>query len=564
MHDLVIKGAQIFDGRGGDAFTGDIAIDGGVLTEVSGTAGPARRTIDADGAMVTPGFVDVHTHYDAQATWDPELGPSAWHGVTTVVMGNCGVGFAPVRPEHREWLIALMEGVEDIPAAVLEQGLPWGWETYGNYLDVLAARPHATDIAGMVTHAAVRVYAMGERGVDYHETPTPAELDAIRDIVRDALLAGAIGFSTSRSRNHKSRTGEFISSYDANRDELMAIASGMAAAGRGVIEIATDYSCLPVDDEFALLRDMARTANRPMSIPILQMHDNPGQWRVVAGLMADANRDGVAVSAQVPAKSVSLLISLESRLQPFASCPSYQPLATLAVASRAARLREPDVRAAILAEARAQPLPFGLLGAYRLSDPLDYEPRPETAIAELAAAQGIDVIEYAYDYLTAGDGTNFLYRPSNCYVSGNLDVIREMMLTPHTAVGLGDGGAHCTFIADASNPTYLLTHWGRDRTRGERLPLGFLVKKQAADTAALFGLNDRGVLAPGYKADLNVIDWPNLRMARPEMAYDLPSGGKRLVQRAHGYVATVVAGEVTYRDGAPTGAYPGRVVRNSS
>ncbi len=347
MHDLVIRGGTIIDGTGAGATSGDVAIDGGVITQVGGRAGGARREVDAAGALVTPGWVDVHTHYDAQAAWDTELGSSSWHGVTTVIMGNCGVGFAPVKPEHRNWLVQLMEGVEDIPGNVLTIGLPWNWETYGEYLDALASNGHAIDLAGLVTHAAVRVYAMGERGVDYRNTPTADDLVTMRRLVAESLRAGAIGFSTSRSRNHKSKTGEFIASYDASPDELMAIADGLRDAGRGVVEIADDYSCLPVDDEFALLRTIAERSGRPLTLPLLQMHTDPHQWLRVMALIADANAAGVAMSAQTPARPVSLLIGLESRLLPFAPCASYLPLAALPVAERVVRMRDPQVRAAI-------------------------------------------------------------------------------------------------------------------------------------------------------------------------------------------------------------------------
>ena len=561
-HDLVIRGGTVIDGTGGPRVIADVAIDGDVIVDVGLDVGDARRTIDAEGFLVTPGFVDVHTHYDAQVAWDPYVTPTSWHGVTTAIMGNCGVGFAPVKTEHRDWLISLMEGVEDIPAAVLGAGLPWGWESYGDYLDVLDRDPRAIDIGGMVTHAATRVYVMGERGADHRNQPTDDDVEAMSRLIAQALEAGALGFSTSRSRNHKTRDGDPIASLNASARELLGCADGLRRAQRGLIEIAADFVDNDITDEFSLFRALAERSGRPVSLPMTPQHHQPERHRRLLDLMANARADGLQFSAQVPIRPVGVMIGLENRLHPFFATPTYQSIAARPLAERVTLLRHPDYRARILAEVRTLPVVADMSLTFALDEPLDYEPDASQSVAARAAAQHIDPLEFAYDLLTAGDGSSFMYRPANSYGDGNFDALRELLSSPLTVPGLGDGGAHCTLIADASNPTYMLTHWGRDRSRGERLPLELLVKWHAHDTASLFGLDDRGVVAVGRKADVNVIDFDQLRVCRPEMAYDFPAGGKRLVQRARGYRATVVSGQVTYVDGEPTGALPGRVVRS--
>jgi N-acyl-D-aspartate/D-glutamate deacylase len=561
QHDLVIRGGTVIDGSGGAPRTADVAIDHGVIVAVGRVDDGARRTIDADGLLVTPGFVDVHTHYDAQVAWDPYVTPTSWHGVTTAIMGNCGVGFAPVRPAHRDWLISLMEGVEDIPAAVLSAGLPWGWESYGEYLDVLDRGGRAIDVGGMVTHAATRVYVMGERGADHRNLPTDDELAAMTDVVAAAIEAGAVGFSTSRSRNHKTRDGEPIASLNAAPRELLACAEGLRRAGRGLIEIAADFVDNDVSSEFDLFRALAERSGRPISLPMTPQHHQPERHQRLLALMQQARADGLQFSAQVPIRPVGVMIGLENRLHPFHATATYQSIVSLPLAQRLAELRRPDVRTRIIAEVRARPDAPDLSLTFVLAEPVDYEPDPAQSIAAVAHAAGTDPLEFLYDALVQGDGSSFFYRPANSYGDGNFDALGELLSSPLTVPGLGDGGAHCTLISDASNPTYMLTHWGRDRSRGARLPVELLVKWHAHDTAALFGLHDRGLVAAGKRADVNVIDFDALRVRPPEMAYDFPAGGKRLVQRADGYRATVVNGEVTYLDGVATGALPGRIVR---
>ena len=563
MHDMVIRGGTVVDGTGGEPFTGDVAIDGGRITEVGrlSSAG-ARQVLDADGLLVTPGLVDVHTHYDGQATWDPLLSPSCWHGVTTVVMGNCGVGFAPADPQRHDWLIGLMEGVEDIPGTVLHEGIRWGWESFPEYLDVLESIPRAIDVGAQVPHAALRAYVMGSRGADHTEAPTEGEVATMARLVQEAIAAGAIGFSTSRTINHKSRDGELTPSLTAGAAELIGIAGGIRAAGAGVIEMISDFDDL--EPEFALLRKMAETAGRPMSITVLQNDVDPSKWRRLLGLIAEASEAGVPMKGQVAARPVGLLLGLESKFHPMIATPTYQSIAGLPLAERVGRLRDPSVRARITSEMASAPMPLARLERmFALGDPVDYEPEPSTSVAARAARAGVTPQEVVYDLMLEDDGRALLYTPVMNWADEHCDANREMLLSPHTVPGLGDAGAHCTLISDGSFPTYLLTFWGRDRTRGEGLPMPWLFKRQCADTASLVGLHDRGVLAPGKRADVNLVEWDRLRVRQPRMAYDLPAGGKRLVQGADGYRTTIQHGEVTFVDGEHTGALPGRLVRGA-
>jgi N-acyl-D-aspartate/D-glutamate deacylase len=563
MRDMVIRGGTVVDGTGGEPFTGDVEIDGGRITEVGRLSSTsARQVLDADGLLVTPGLVDVHTHYDGQATWDPLLSPSCWHGVTTIVMGNCGVGFAPADPARHDWLIGLMEGVEDIPGAVLHEGIAWGWESFPEYLDVLASMPRAVDVGAQIPHAALRAYVMGIRGADHTEAPTEGEIATMARLVQEAIAAGAIGFSTSRTINHKSRDGELTPSLTAGAAELIGIAQGIRAAGAGVIEMISDFDDL--EPEFALLRTMAETAGRPMSITVLQNDVDPDKWRRLLGLIAEASAAGVPMKGQVAARPVGLLMGLESKFHPLIATPTYQSIAALPLAERVARLREPEVKRRITAEMATANVPLARLERmFALGDPVDYEPEPSTSVAARAARAGVTPQEVVYDLMLEDDGRALLYTPVMNWADEHCDANREMLLSPHTVPGLGDAGAHCTLISDGSFPTYLLTFWGRDRTRGEGLPMPWLFKRQCADTAALVGLHDRGVLAPGKRADVNLVDWDRLQVRQPRIAYDLPAGGTRLVQGADGYRTTIQHGEVTFVDGEHTGALPGRLVRGA-
>jgi len=566
MHDLVIRGGTVVDGSGRPPATGDVAIDGDRVTAVGRVADTGRNEIDAEGLLVLPGFVDVHTHYDGQVTWDPYLTPSSRLGVTTVVMGNCGVGFAPVAPERHDWLISLMEGVEDIPGTALAEGLTWGWESFGEYLDVIERLPHAIDVAAQVPHGALRAYVMGERGADHDEAPTPSETERMGTLVREAIEAGALGFTSSRTRNHRTRDGAPTPSLTAGADELLGIARAVGHTGTGVFEFVADFR--DVDAEFALLRSVAETAGRPLSISLTQVDVWPDQWRRLLELIEQANGDDVAIRGQVAARPIGLLLGLQGSLHPFVMRPIYRSLASLPLAERVNAMRRPEVREAILRERPEGRGMFGFSGAsydklFLLGDPPDYEPAPQSSVAALAARVGRDAEDLAYDLLLEDGGRSLLYYPALNYTDGNLDAAREMLLHPYTVPGLGDGGAHCGVICDGSFPTFLLTHWARDRTRGERLPLEWVVKAQARDTAELVGLRDRGLLAPGMKADVNVVDFEGLRLRPPRIVHDLPAGGRRLVQEAEGFVATIVSGEVVYQAGEATGALPGRLVRGA-
>jgi N-acyl-D-aspartate/D-glutamate deacylase len=560
MLDLLVRGGTLFDGTGAPRATGDVGIRSGRIAAVGRIDEPARRTIDADGLWVTPGWVDVHTHYDGQVTWDSLLTPSCWHGVTTVVMGNCGVGFAPVRPGSHEYLIKLMEGVEDIPGTALAEGIRWEWESFPEYLDAVERSPHALDVGAQVPHAALRFYVMGERGADHQERPTPEEIERMGQLVREAVRAGALGFTTSRTRNHRASDGRPTPSLTATADELVGISRRFGEAGAGVFEIVSDFSDAA---EWELLRAMVSASGRPMSVSIAQSDAAPDAWRGALGQLERANAAGLPIRGQVAARAIGTLLGLEATIHPFLSHPSYAAIAALPLAEKVARLRSPELRRRLLAE---EPAPALRMFAdperiFALGDPPEYEPTRDASVAAEARRRGVSPFELLLDLLVANDGHALLYRPLLNYSAFDLGAIREMLVHPLTVPGLGDAGAHCGLICDGSFPTYLLLHWGLARTRGARLPVEELVKRQTADTAALVGLHDRGALAPGKKADLNLIDPDALALAHPEIVYDLPAGGKRLVQRARGYRATLVSGEVVLEDGEPTGALPGKLVR---
>jgi N-acyl-D-aspartate/D-glutamate deacylase len=561
-HDLIVRGGSVVDGTGAPARTADVAVSDGIVTEVGRVTGRARRVIDADGLLVTPGFVDIHCHYDGQASWGDRMTPSSWHGVTTVVVGNCGVGFAPVRPSDHDRLVELMEGVEDIPDVVLHEGLAWNWQSFPEFMDALDDRPYDVDVAVQVPHGALRLHVMGERGAA-REPATPDDIAGMAALARGAVQAGALGFTTSRTLNHRTSRGEPTPTLTAGADELVGIARAIGTTGRGVLQAVSDFT--DVEAEFALFRRMAEESGRPLSFSLVQVGDD--RWRRQLELLSLANAEGVAMAGQVAPRAVGLLLGLQCTLNPFLTNPVYRPLADRPLAERVAALTEPGVRDRLLDAARAQRaarpgggLLQGLDRMYELGDPPDYEPDPDASVARRAERQGRDPLELAYDLLVGDGGRSFLYLPLLNYPDGNLDATGEMLAHPHTVVGLADGGAHVGTICDASFPTTLLAHWGRDRSRG-RLDLPFLVQRQTSATARTVGLLDRGVLAPGYRADLNVIDFDALLARRPEMRHDLPAGGKRLVQAADGYVATLVAGQVTYQGGDEAGPLPGRLVR---
>ncbi|HWW19227.1 MAG TPA: amidohydrolase family protein [Steroidobacteraceae bacterium] len=563
--DLLIRNGRIVDGTGAEPFHGSIAVRDGAISAVGQVEGTARREIDAEGLLVTPGFVDIHTHYDGQVTWGHALTPSSVHGVTTAVMGNCGVGFAPCRPADRERLVRLMEGVEDIPHPVLAQGLPWNWETFPDYLDRLSERQYDIDFAAQLPHGALRVYVMGERGAN-REPASPDDVSRMAQLAQQAVSAGALGFTTSRTMNHRTSDGEPTPTLTAEQDELVGIAMALGEIGEGVLQVVSDFR--DRINELRIFRTMVQQSGRPLSISLTQHNRSPQGWRAILEFISRANADGLPVRAQVAGRPVGVLFGLELTHNPFSAHPSYRAIADRPFAQRLQRLRDPAFQARLLAEQpelECDPFMKRMYGnfdnLYLLDERPDYEPSPSASLGARARERGSSVLRLALDIMTAGDGRAMLYYPVLNYAEHSLEPSLEMMRHPHTILGLGDGGAHCGTICDASFTTHMLTHWARDRSRGERLPLPWVVKAHAQSTAAAVGLMDRGVLATGYKADINLIDFQRLSLRRPEVRYDLPAGGRRLMQTADGYVATIVSGEVVYQNGEATGELPGRLVR---
>ncbi len=561
---LIIRNGLIVDGSGGKPFVGDIKIVDGLISQVGSVTGTADKEIDAKGMLVTPGFVDIHTHYDGQVTWSNKLASSSQLGVTTVVMGNCGVGFAPCKEEHRGIMMRLMEGVEDIPGIVLEEGLPWNWSTFPEYLDALEARQFDIDIATQIGHAPLRIHVMGDRGAA-REPATAKDNAEMARLAAEAVKAGALGFTTSRTILHRSSDGSQTPSLGAAESELTAIAKGLGDIGLGTLQLVTDFD--DVDAEFAMLRRIVEASGRPLSLTLLQHEHLPNRWRRVMEHMHDATDAGLKMKAQVGARPVALIFSFALSLCPFTQLPSFEALRNLSPEERLKKLRDPAVREKILAEEHTEAMykrrVANFENLYPLGDPPDYEPAPEDSIAARARRAGQEPAAFAYDYLLGENGTAMLYRPLYNYADQNHDVLREMLLDRDTVPGLSDGGAHYGYICDTSFPTYLLTHWARDRTRGEKIPLEDLVKWQTQDTAATVGLNDRGQLKPGYKGDINIIDFAKLKLHAPKIVNDLPAGGRRLGQSAEGFVATIVSGVITYQNGVATGELPGKLIRGA-
>ncbi|HEY1425474.1 MAG TPA: amidohydrolase family protein, partial [Caulobacteraceae bacterium] len=548
-------------GTGGEGFEGDVAVKDGRIAAVGKVAGAGAEEIDAKGKVVAPGFVDIHTHYDGQATWASRMQPSSWHGVTTVVMGNCGVGFAPCREADHDLLVKLMEGVEDIPFPVLSEGLPWNWESYPDYLNRLAVRRFDVDIGSQLPHAALRVYVMGQRGVD-REPATETDIAAMAQLAKQAMEAGAIGFGTSRTLNHRSSDGAPIATLTAHEDELTGIALGIAAAGKGVLQVVSDFA--DEDAEFAMLRRVVARSGRPMSFSLIQSPVRPTNYQTLLSKVEDAVAAGLKIKAQVAARPVGVLFGLELTLNPFSPYPVYKEIAKRPLAERVALLKDPEFRERLLShppEGRVRGRMKDWANMHLIEGVPDYEPQPETSIAVVAQRTGKAPEVVCLDHLVSNDGHAMIYAPVLNYAEGTLEPARRMMSHKDCVPGLSDGGAHVGTICDGSFPSTLLTYWTRDRTLGPKLRLADVIRLQARETARAVGLNDRGVLQTGYRADLNVIDHANLTLHAPEVAYDLPAGGRRLLQRASGYEATVVAGEVTYRDGEATGALPGRLLR---
>jgi N-acyl-D-aspartate/D-glutamate deacylase len=558
MHDLVIRAGSVVDGSGQPARTADVGIADGRIVEIGRDVGPGRKELDADGLLVTPGWVDIHSHYDGQTLWDPVLQTSASHGVTTVVMGNCGVGFAPVRPGDRAWTVALMEGVEDIPAAVLEEGLNWRWESFPEYLDALDSVPHAISVAAQIPHAPLRVFAMGERGIDHSEEPTEEEVHVMGRLAAEAIEGGALGFSTSRSKNHRASDGRITPSYSAGHAELLGIAEAIGSTGKGVFEMNVENT--DVDAELGLMRRISGVSGRPLSAALLQRPGQPlDNYRRVLDGFAQAAHDGLSLWGQVAPRPTGLLITLRSRLNPLLASPTFQNLGRTDKLTLPIELKRPELREKILSELTGEgDMISRFRYAFELSDPPRYDQDPSESLVDRASTAGVLVQEIAYDIL-AGEG--IVYIAVSNYEEGHLRAAREMLVHPFTVPGLSDGGAHCTMVADFDYPTFLLSYWARDASADLRLPVEWAVKRQCADTASLVGLDDRGVLAPGKRADINLIDLSAVGSTYPTIIDDLPGGGSRFVSRGTGYVATIVGGSVSFEDGRHNGTLAGAVVR---
>lgn len=567
-HDLVIRGGTIHDGMASEPRIADVAIKDGIIVAIGTVPGTGAQEVDAHGQIVTPGFIDIHTHYDGQVTWEQRLSPSSGHGVTTVVMGNCGVGFAPCRPHQRDMLVKLMEGVEDIPEVVMVDGLPWNWESFPDYLDALDKRHLDIDIATQIPHSALRIYVMGERAAR-GEAPTSEDLAKMRALVAEGISAGGFGVTTSRNMMHRTKAGELAPSLHSDVDELCALMDGLVDADAGVFQI------IPAPDgdaktEFDLLRTIAEHGGRPLSFTLLDVAGQPGGgWRHMLDGLEQAAVDGVEMRGQVAPRPVGMFFGLDLSLHCFSSHPSYKAIAHLPLADRVARMRDPAFRDQILSEQAedSNPVTLNLIAAFRATCPWgdtpQYEPARTDRMEELAAAAGRSLDEYSYDRLLEDEGRAVFYLPAANYSNGNLDSVREMLGHPNTVMGLADGGAHYGLICDASFPTYLLQRWVRDAREDQRIPLPLAIAELTSKAAATVGMTDRGRIAIGWKADLNIIDLNALRLHVPRVAYDLPAGGKRMQQKCDGFSATIVSGQITYRDGEHMGAYPGRLVRRA-
>jgi N-acyl-D-amino-acid deacylase len=569
-YDLIIRNGTIVDGTGAPRFSGDVAVKDGLIAAVGTVRGDAAEEIDAGGKIVAPGWVDIHTHYDGQATWDQEMAPSSWHGVTTVVMGNCGVGFAPASPNRHEWLIGLMEGVEDIPGTALAEGMKWDWETFPEYLDALERLPRTVDVGTHVPHGAVRAYVLGDREQP-GAVPTAEDIEKMSAIVEEGVRAGALGFSTSRTVLHRSVDGELVPGTTATAEELIAIGRAMGKVGYGVFELASDLR--REWDEFGWMGALSRETGLPVTFAALQSIAKEQPLSEQIERMRAENDNGANIVAAIALRGNGIVMAWQGTVHPFRMRPSWQAIADLPWDQQRAKLLDPAFKARLLSETNdysqvppdimgvAMVISAGWAMQFEMDDDFDYEPAADASIQARAEAKGVTPDEYAYDLLCRNEGTGFVYLPILNYADGNLDFLEALQGSEDCVNSLSDGGAHCGTICDAASPTFMLQHWVRDRKRGGRLGLEAAVKRQCLDTARLYGLDDRGVIAPGYMADLNVIDFDNLKLGRPWLAFDLPAGGKRLLQKAEGYVVTIKSGVVTFRDGQWSGATPGGLIR---
>ncbi|MGD9816397.1 MAG: amidohydrolase family protein [Hyphomonadaceae bacterium] len=567
MHDLVIRGGIVVDGSGAPRFAADVAVDGGLITAVGPNLPPGREEIDATGKIVAPGWVDIHTHYDGQATWDQEMAPSSWHGVTTVVMGNCGVGFAPAKPDKHDWLIGLMEGVEDIPGTALAEGMTWNWETFPEYLDELERLPRTVDVGTHVPHGAVRAYVMGERGAR-NEAPTETDIAQMSKVVEEGLRAGALGFSTSRTILHKSVDRELVPGTTATKEELIGIGRAMGRAGYGVFEMASDLK--REWNEFAWMGDLSRETGLPVTFAALQSIAKELPLPEQISEMRAQNAKGANIVAQIALRGNGIVMAWQGTVHPFRFRPAWLEIIDKTWPEQLAHLKDSAFKRRMIEEDNVFPESdiIGLLMIvaggwsvqYEMGPDFNYEPTAQETIAARAAAAGVSPAEYAYDLLMQNEGTGFIYFPILNYADGNLNFLEEPQMSDDCVNSLSDGGAHCGTICDAASPTFMLQHWVRDRA-GKRIALEHAVKRQARDTAVLYGLSDRGLIAPGFLADLNVIDLDKIKLGKPWLAFDLPAGGKRLLQKAEGYDATIKSGQITFRNGAYLGVHPGKLIR---
>lgn len=567
MYDLIIKNGLIYDGKGSEPFKADIAISEDKIVSIGNIEEDSIETIDAKGKIVTPGFVDIHTHYDGQVTWDPYLRPSTYHGVTTVVMGNCGVGFSPCKPDQRDWLIGLMEGVEDIPGTALHEGIDWEWESFPEYLDALEKKPLAIDVGTQIPHGAVRAYVMGERGIN-HEEASEDEINKMKEIVREAVEAGAYGFSTSRTEKHNDVNGKLTPSITAHKTELVEIAKSLGEIDKGVLQGISDF--YDFESEFDIFKSMSKESGRPISITVEQQDARPDWWIQLLDGIEDAQSEGIQMFGQVPPRATGILMGLTATLNPFRFHPSYMEIAEMPLNERVKIMSDPSFRDRLLAEegVSINPLVDEIVQSYekmfKLGEPANYEPDPKDSFQSLSETSNRTAQEIAYDAMLEKEGRALIYHPLFNYLPGDLSLVEKMLKHPYTISGLGDAGAHCGAISDASFPTTLVQHWSRDRDRGEKLPLKTVIKMQTSETASLLGINDRGILEEGYKADINIIDYEKLTLHEPEIINDLPAGGRRLVQKASGYDYTIVSGAVAFIKGEATGVLNGKLIRNAN
>jgi len=566
MYDLIIKGGTLIDGTGAASITSDVAIKDGCIVDIGKITSKANRAINADGLFVTPGWVDIHTHYDGQVSWDPYLSPSSWHGVTTAVMGNCGVGFAPAHVHQREWMMELMEGVEDIPGAVLAEGVKWEWETFPQYMDAMSRIPRIMNVGAQIPHGALRVFVMGERGAN-REAATLDDMKIMAAIAKEAIAAGALGFTSSRTIVHRTKRGAAVPSLGVDGQELIEIATAIGETGKGVLQLISDWDDL--DAEFNMIRDVTQASGWPMSYTLLQHDFLPERWREVLRRTEIARGEGLDIKAQVACRGIGMIHGLECSMQPFFMTPSYQKIAHLSLAKRVRELQNPELKKRMLMESmnatdnrRLESITQHFHKYFPIYDRANYEPLAEESIAGIAAGIGLSAVEVAFDMMLQDESRQKFYFPLYNYTENNLDVVHAMLTHPATLLGLGDAGAHCGYICDASYPTYLIKHWARDRTRGPKLPIEFLVHAQTQRNARALGMFDRGALVLGMKADINIIDYEKLDLSNPKMVNDLPAGGRRLIQKASGYVSTMVNGQVVMEHGEPTGQLPGQLIRS--